>query len=47
MTLSLDLEKNVSGVSAVTNSIVAYNGEFEYEHFLLGRSDRAREPLID
>ena len=36
---SLDLEKNVSGVSAVTNFIIAHNKECEYEHFLQGRSD--------
>ena len=36
---SLDLAANVSGVSAVTNFIIAHNRECEYEHFLQGRSD--------
>lgn len=36
---SLDLATNVSGVSAVTNFIIAHNRECEYEHFLQGRSD--------
>ena len=36
---SLDLKKNVSGVSAVANFIISRNKECEYEHFLQGRSD--------
>ena len=36
---SLDLATNVSGVSAVTNFIIAHNRECEYVHFLQGRSD--------
>lgn len=36
---SLDCATNVSGVSAVTNFIIAHNMECEYEHFLQGRSD--------
>ena len=36
---SLDMAKNVSGVSAVTNFIIANNKECKYEHFLQGRSD--------
>lgn len=36
---SLDTAKNVSGVSAVTNFIIANNKECKYEHFLQGRSD--------
>lgn len=36
---SLDVENNVSGVSAVTNFIISHNGECEYEHFLQGRGD--------
>lgn len=36
---SLDPSQNVSGVSAVTNFIIANNKEYQYEHFLQGRSD--------
>lgn len=36
---SLDISLNVSGVSAVTNFIIANNKEYQYEHFLQGRSD--------
>ena len=36
---SLDLEKNVSGVSAVANFIIANNKECEYVHFQQGKSD--------
>lgn len=39
MAPSLDTTTNVSGVSAVTNFIIAHNRECEYEHFLQGRSD--------
>lgn len=36
---SLDPVKNVSGVSAVVNFIIANNKKCEYIHFLLGKSD--------
>ena len=36
---SLDLEKNVSGVSAVANFIISHNKECEYIHFLQGKGD--------
>jgi len=36
---SLDIERNVSGVSAVVNFIIANNKECEYVHFLQGKSD--------
>ena len=36
---SLDTSLNVSGVSAVTNFVIANNKEYQYEHFLQGRSD--------
>ncbi len=36
---SLKVENNVSGVSAVTNFIIAHNKECEYTHFLQGKSD--------
>lgn len=36
---SVDPSKNVSGVSAVTNFMIAHNKECEYEHFLQGRGD--------
>jgi len=36
---SLDLKKNVSGVSAVAQFIISHNKECEYEHFLQGKSD--------
>ena len=36
---SLDLEKNVSGVSAVANFIIANNKKCEYVHFQQGKSD--------
>lgn len=42
---SLDLAKNVSGVSAVANFIIAHNKECQYEHFLQGRGDGERGPL--
>lgn len=42
---SLDVERNVSGVSAVTNFIIAHNTECEYTHFLQGRSDGERGAL--
>ena len=39
---SLNVEKNVSGLSAVTNFIVTHNKECQYEHFLQGKSDGER-----
>ena len=39
---SLDVERNVSGVSAVTNFIIDNNRECEYRHFLQGKSDDER-----
>lgn len=36
---SLELEKNVSGVSSVTTFIINNNTTYEYEHFLQGKSD--------
>ena len=36
---SLDIERNVSGMSAVVNFIIANNKECEYFHFLQGKSD--------
>ena len=39
---SLNVENNVSGVSAVTNFIIANNTDCQYEHFLQGKSDGER-----
>ena len=39
---SLNVENNVSGVSAVTHFIIANNKECQYEHFLQGKSDGER-----
>ena len=39
---SLNVENNVSGVSAVTNFIISNNKECKYEHFLQGKSDGER-----
>ena len=39
MAPSLNVENNVSGLSAVANFIISHNKECEYEHFLQGKSD--------
>lgn len=36
---SLDVSQNVSGISTVTNFIIANNKKCQYEHFLQGRGD--------
>ena len=42
---SLDVEKNVSGISAVVNFIIANNREYEYVHFMQGKSDNEKGGL--
>lgn len=39
---SLNVENNISGVSAVTNFIIVNNEGCQYEHFLQGKSDDER-----
>lgn len=39
---SLDLKKNVSGVSSVTQFIIDNNKEVEYVHFVLGKRDNKK-----
>jgi glycosyltransferase involved in cell wall biosynthesis len=42
---SLDVNKNVSGISSVVNTIIANNKEINYTHFLSGREDGQTSPL--
>ena len=37
---SLNLKKNVSGISTVVNTIMENNSEQRYFHYLLGRPDK-------
>ena len=43
---SLDPTKNVSGISTVTISIIKYNKEHRYYHYLLGRPDKKTNNLL-
>lgn len=42
---SLDASKNVSGISAMSNSIITYNKQHRYFHYLLGSPDKLQNRL--
>ena len=43
---SLEANKNVSGVSAVSNFIISMNPHQKYEHFLQGKSDDEKDGML-
>jgi glycosyltransferase involved in cell wall biosynthesis len=43
---SLDPTKNISGISTVVQSIIKYNKEHHYYHYLLGRADKKVNKLL-
>lgn len=43
---SLDTKHNVSGISSITNFIIANNTTYGYKHFELGRKDNEKRNLV-